>query len=619
MSTSSFGEEKASRYDAQLRRALNFWDIAYLEIGSMIGSGWMFAPLLAASVVGPASIISWIVAGILVYFIAETYTEVASMFPRSGGLVRFPQYTHGLFASYWIAWTTLLYVIAVAPAEALATTTYLSALVPGLLIPRTMELSPLGYLVAAVLLIFYFLLNWFGVHVMGKTNTAVGWYKLLIPTFTIILLLVFLLHPINYGGLPGGFMPYGLSTIFLAIPTTGIAFAYLGFRQSVEFSGEVIRPKEIAKGAILGFSLVVIIYVLLETAFIGAVEWNKISVSPGDWRGLTSSILSRGPLYQLLTLSGIAILAAFAVLFIIDAVISPSGTGWIYVGGTARSLYGMAANGQLPEWFLYLNKHRVPKWGTIAALIIGFFFLYKFPAWGLIVTFITSAGYLTFIVSGPLSLALRRLAPNAPRYYRIPAISIFSALATISVYLIVYWSTFDILWGVIVFILAGLPIFYMYVMPTKFSVSKTKGIIAGITYWIVLALTTYFMLYEPIILPYEKSGKLPLLSHYAVLFLSYYVIILALTVGLTLWLSRDIPGDQRIHIKAGWWIVATLFTVLPLSFFGQFGVFANPPIPWPYDTIIAIIIGILIHIYGVRSAFITPDLKYALEKTVHSP
>jgi hypothetical protein len=46
------GEERAAKYDAQLRRDLSFWDIAYLEIGSMIGSGWMFAPLLAASVVG---------------------------------------------------------------------------------------------------------------------------------------------------------------------------------------------------------------------------------------------------------------------------------------------------------------------------------------------------------------------------------------------------------------------------------------------------------------------------------------------------------------------------------------------------------------------------------------
>ncbi|KUO82732.1 MAG: hypothetical protein AT714_05970, partial [Vulcanisaeta sp. OSP_8] len=77
----------------------------------------------------------------------------------------------------------------------------------------------------------------------------------------------------------------------------------------------------------------------------GAVNWSKVGVSPGDWHGLSKSILSRGPLYQLLTLSGIAVLTVFAVLFLIDAVLSPSGTGWIYTGGTARSLYGMAANG----------------------------------------------------------------------------------------------------------------------------------------------------------------------------------------------------------------------------------------------------------------------------------
>jgi len=35
-------------------------------------------------------------------------------------------------------------------------------------------LTPLGTLVAAVFTVFFFLLNWFGVHVMGKTNTGVG-------------------------------------------------------------------------------------------------------------------------------------------------------------------------------------------------------------------------------------------------------------------------------------------------------------------------------------------------------------------------------------------------------------------------------------------------------------
>jgi hypothetical protein len=49
------------------------------------------------------------------------------------------------------------------------------------------------------------------------------------------------------------FAQYGIAASFMAIPTTGIAFAYLGFRQSVEFSGEVKRPREIAIGAVLGF------------------------------------------------------------------------------------------------------------------------------------------------------------------------------------------------------------------------------------------------------------------------------------------------------------------------------------------------------------------------------
>ena len=264
---------------------------------------------------------------------------------------------------------------------------------------------------------------------------------------------------------------------------------------------------------------------------------------------------------------------------------------------------------------MYLNRYRVPKWGTIAALIVGFLFLYKFPAWGLIVGFITSAGYFTFLVSGPLPLALRKMAPDAPRYYRVPAISVFSALATISVYLIIYWSTFDVLWGVVVAILLGLPLFYMYVMPSRFGVSRSKGFVAGILYWIVLLLSTYFLLYEPIVAPYEKLGGLLLAPSYVLYFTAFWLITLAMVVGLTLWLSAGLGEEQKNHIKAGWWIVAVIFTVLPLSFFGQFGVFKTPIIPFPWDTIIAILIGLAIHIYGARSAFMTEDLKTALQRT----
>ncbi len=60
---------------------------------------------------------------------------------------------------------------------------------------------------------------------MGKTNTGVGWWKLIIPILTVALLLGLFLHPANFTAVPGGFVPYGWAPVFMALPTTGIIFA----------------------------------------------------------------------------------------------------------------------------------------------------------------------------------------------------------------------------------------------------------------------------------------------------------------------------------------------------------------------------------------------------------
>ncbi len=96
-------------------------------------------------------------------------------------------------------------------------------------------------------------------------------------------------------------------------------------------------------GTILGYAIVMFIYVMLQVAFVGAVNWSAAKVSPGNWQALSSSVLSSGPFYEIMATSGIAILAGFAIILLIDAIVSPSGTGWIYIGTTARTIYGMAA------------------------------------------------------------------------------------------------------------------------------------------------------------------------------------------------------------------------------------------------------------------------------------
>jgi amino acid transporter len=70
--------------DRHLRKEMSFQQLLFMPLSGIIGSGWLFAALAAAAIVGPAAIISWVVGGILIIFVALTYAELPAMLPRSG-------------------------------------------------------------------------------------------------------------------------------------------------------------------------------------------------------------------------------------------------------------------------------------------------------------------------------------------------------------------------------------------------------------------------------------------------------------------------------------------------------------------------------------------------------
>jgi amino acid transporter len=51
-------EVVAEQSDKRLRRGLNTWDLLFLSLGGIIGSGWLFAAYAASSIAGPAAILS---------------------------------------------------------------------------------------------------------------------------------------------------------------------------------------------------------------------------------------------------------------------------------------------------------------------------------------------------------------------------------------------------------------------------------------------------------------------------------------------------------------------------------------------------------------------------------
>jgi amino acid transporter len=419
-------------------------------------------------------------------------------------------------------------------------------------------------------------------------------------------------------------------------------FAYLGFRQGLEYGGEAKNPqRDVPLGTVIGFLIVVAIYVLLQTAFIGGVDWSKLVVNvstgsswklvpakPGQWGNLTSALvntagypsLSSGPFYEVLRMSAIPILVGWGIFLLIDAIVSPSGTGWIYEGTTTRTFYGMAADGHLPDWFLWLNRYKIPWVSLVASLVVGALFLIPYPAWVYIVSFISSTTVYTYMIAGPALLVLRRTAPQAPRPFRLPAAWVIGALAFIAAFLIVYWSTFAVLWGVVALILAGLPLFFMYTLPRRYGFKRSLGAAIGIVYWVVLGITTYFFLYQDVVQAASKmiSDNVPI--HQVVMatvpYLIYWLVInMAATIAVIYVTSTKLPEEGKQHITAGWWIVITTFAGLILSFLGPFGPYASASyaiIPFPWDTVTAAVVALVLFFWAVYSGIYTKDLEVVL-------
>ncbi|WP_231136287.1 APC family permease [Acidianus ambivalens] len=275
--------------DKKLKRELSKWQLLFMSFGSIIGSGWLLSPLYAASAVGSYSLLDWIIGGILVLFIALPYAELGSSIPKSGSLVRYPHYSHGGFAGFISSWVYLIPVISSPAIEASASVGYLSSIFPQLEVNG--ELSYLGIVVSMLLIIFYFFLNYFGVKILGKVTEGVGWWKLAIPLGTAIVLIVLDFHYSNFNFSITSYQGFtGFNAILYSIPVTGIIYSYGGFRQAVEYAVETRNPKNVPFALIGALLISLGLYLLLEIAFIGAVNWNYAQITPGNWTALSSSI-----------------------------------------------------------------------------------------------------------------------------------------------------------------------------------------------------------------------------------------------------------------------------------------------------------------------------------------
>jgi len=438
--------------DTQLKRHVGIVGLLFASIGSIIGSGWLFGALNASVTAGPAAIISWALGGVMILMIALVYAELGTMYPLSGGVVRYPHLSFGSFASYTTGWITWVAVTTTAPIEVEAALQYATKYadftakhtVAG---EPVYTLTTLGYAAAVVLMAVFVVVNYFGVRWFARVNNVLVWWKLAIIILVIAAFFLTAFHGTNFT--TQGFMPSGWHGVFTAISTSGVVFSYLGFRQGIELAGETDNPRRNVPISVVGSVLLTgVIYVLLQVAFIGALDTGLLDKG---WANLAFTN-DFGPLAAVATMLGLGWLA---VLLYADAIISPGDTGLIYTTISSRISYAMARNGNAPASLAKTTDRGVPLISLILAFVVGLIVFLPFPSWQQLVGFITSATVLSF-ASGPLVLsALRRQAPDAERPFRLPGGHVIPVLAFWCSNLIVYWSGWLVNWKLFVAVLIG--------------------------------------------------------------------------------------------------------------------------------------------------------------------
>jgi amino acid transporter len=606
-------EDLGLKADGELRRALDRRHLLFISMGEAIGASWLFAPLYAASYAGGAALLAWLIAGALVLLIAFANAEIASAIPRSGGLVRYPHYAFGGFVGFITAWAYLLSKVAVPSAGALTATRYLSFFFPQLYNATTGKLTPLGYLVAYLFLALFVYINYVGVAVVGETVYWIGWLKLAVLTLTAAAMIALAFVPSNFTA-GGGFVPTsgtapytGWAAVLYAIPSAGVAFAYLGFRQAIEYGGEGKDPsRDVPFAVIMAILIAMSMYILLQVAFIGAIHWNVIGVNEGAWSALRKSI-SKAPLLQLFeslryVVPGmVAFITTWLAVIMVGAVLSQAGAGFVSTGSAARALYGMAANGYLPGRFLELSDTRVPKWSLLMMFSVGALYLLPFPTWQSIVAFSTAARVLSYVVVGGVTAhALRRVAPDLNRPFRLSAVSVLAPAATAAASLIVYWSGFRVVSELSIVVLAGLPIYFGYYAHRRLKAGLGPSFLAGLGEAAAASLAFAYL--------YAATGGLGRPDDAA---LWAYVAVTAATAYGSVAIAYGLGAEPlRTELRAGLWLPAYVIVITALSYYGVFG--PRGLIPFPWDTVIAVVVTLAFHYWAVLSAFRTKAIDQAL-------
>ncbi|ABW01758.1 amino acid permease-associated region [Caldivirga maquilingensis IC-167] len=422
-----------------LRKHLTLGDLLIIGVAGSIGGAVFYGAQKAAAEAGPAGILAYALAPVLYFFIALTYIDLAMDYPEAGGPSRFAIYSHGQATNIINSVADLIWYLFIPPLEAYVfVALVVSEFYPGVINPATGNLTLIGGLIALALIMIMVPLNYYGIEVFTVSNKVVGSMKFALYA---IMAIVFALTALKFNPYVlknltnyGGFMPYGVTGLFAAMPIA--MFSFGGARTIPDFAEEIKGKRSIVPGLILTVVGQGVIYVTFAALFVLSVDWGVFHIRPGDWSSFLN--ISRNPYYYLAAAYKLPYMYILPMLYLILALFM---VGYVYMGAGTRVMLAMARSKYVAGKIGEIHpRYAIPYWALIIFGLIGAAISFLFaPVPGLygIVSDTTAAGYIGFAVNPIAMMVLRKQGASK---YQVPAGWFVSATAFAISSLIVFWN-----------------------------------------------------------------------------------------------------------------------------------------------------------------------------------
>lgn len=441
--------------DQGMKRCLSTLDLTLLGIGAIIGTGiFVLTGIAAATLAGPAVVLSFVVSGLACAFAALCYAELAASLGGCGSAYGYSYASLGELVAWLIGWMLILeYGMATAAVANGWSGYFNNALTAiGLPLPFALTHAPkLGGLInlpaAAIVVILAGLLI-IGARQSSQFNAALVFIKLL--TITVFIgVAVFHVNP----ALWDPFMPFGFSGTGADGKPTGVLagaalvfFAYIGFDAVSTAAEEAKDPQRgVPTGIIASLVLCTLIYIVVSGLLTGIVSYKELNVP--------------SPVAHALHLLGIEWASGLVATGVITGLTTVM---LVLYYGLTRICFAMSRDGLLPPFFGQLNdRTRTPVRVIVlcGALIAG---VAGFVPLGDLAELVNIGTLGAFVVVCIAAMVMRYRHPNLKRPFKMSFFPLLPILGILACGMLMFnlplvtWQRFGI------WLLIGLGIYFGY-------------------------------------------------------------------------------------------------------------------------------------------------------------